>query len=96
MPRHDSQERGFSRYIRIVRFVRETQRDGQYAIGVPATLTVGRAEENAHNNREMARALGGQGYDVSLEEVADMHNYVAWRDAFDPHLTALLRRAWTR
>jgi enterochelin esterase family protein len=32
---------------------------------------------------------------VSLEEVADMHNYVGWRDAFDPHLTALLRRAWT-
>jgi enterochelin esterase-like enzyme len=95
MPRHDSQERGFSRYVRIVRFVRETLRDGQYAIPVPVTITVGRAEENAHNNREMARALAGQGYDVSLEEVADMHNYVGWRDAFDPHLTALLRRAWT-
>jgi enterochelin esterase family protein len=96
MPRHDSQERGFSRYVRIVRFVRETVRDGRYAIGVPTTITVGRAEENAHNNREMARALAGQGYDVSLEEVADLHNYVGWRDAFDPHLTALLRQAWTR
>jgi enterochelin esterase-like enzyme len=81
--------------VRIVRFVRETLRDGQYAIGVPVTITVGRAEENAHNNREMARALDAQGYDVSLEEVADMHNYVGWRDAFDPHLTGLLRRAWT-
>jgi enterochelin esterase family protein len=95
MPRHDSQERSFSRYVRIVRFVRETVRDGQYAIGVPVTITVGRGEENAHNNREMARALAAQGYDVSLEEVADMHNYVGWRDAFDPHLTSLLRRAWT-
>lgn len=95
MPRHDSQERGFSRYARIVRFVRETLRDGQYAMPVPVAITVGRAEENAHNNREMARALAGQGYDVSLEEVADLHNYVSWRDAFDPHLTALLRRAWT-
>jgi len=95
MPRHDSQESGFSRYGRIVRFVRETLRDGRYAIGVPVTITVGRAEENAHNNREMARALAAQGYDVSLEEVADLHNYVGWRDAFDPHLTALLRRAWT-
>jgi enterochelin esterase family protein len=95
MPRHDAQESGFVRYARITRFVRETLHDGQYAIPVPTTLTVGRAEENAHNNREMARALAAQGYDVSLEEVLDLHNYVGWRDAFDPHLTALLRRAWT-
>jgi enterochelin esterase-like enzyme len=96
MPRHDAQESGFVRYARITRFVRETLHDGQYAIPVPTTITVGRAEENAHNNREMARALAAQGYDVSLEEVLDLHNYVGWRDAFDPHLTALLRRAWTR
>jgi enterochelin esterase-like enzyme len=95
MPRHDAQESGFERYARIVRFVRETLRGGQYAMPVPTTITVGRAEENAHNNREMARALAVQGYDVSLEEVADMHNYVGWRDAFDPHLAELLRRAWT-
>jgi enterochelin esterase family protein len=94
LPRYDSQESGFGRYARIIRFVRETVRGGQFAIPVPTTITVGRAEENAHNNREMARALAAQGYDVSLEEVADMHNYVGWRDAFDPHLTALLQRAW--
>ena len=94
IPRYDAQESGFGRYARIIRFVRETLRDGQYAMPVPTTITVGRAEENAHNNREMARALAAQGYDVSLEEVADMHNYVGWRDAFDPHLTALLQRAW--
>ena len=96
MPRYDAHERRFPRYARIVRFVRETLRDGQYAIPVPATLTVGTHEENAHNNREMARALAAQGYEVSLEEVPDLHNYVGWRDAFDPHLTNLLRRAWTR
>jgi enterochelin esterase family protein len=39
----------------------------------------------------MARALAAQGYDVALHEVRDVHNYVAWRDAFDPHLTQLLR-----
>lgn len=94
IPRYDAHERGFSRYARIVRFVRETLRDGQYAIPVPTTVTVGRAEENAHNNRDLARALAAQGYDVSLEEVSDLHNYVGWRDAFDPHLTALLRRTW--
>jgi enterochelin esterase family protein len=94
IPRYDRHESGFERYARIIRFVRETLRDGQYAMPVPTTITVGRAEENAHNNRQMARALAAQGYDVSLEEVLDLHNYVGWRDAFDPHLTALLQRAW--
>src|SRR3954452_1453207 len=96
MPRYDAHERGFGRYQRITRFVRDTLRDGAYAIPLPVTLTVGIAEENAENNREMARALAAQGYEVSLVEVPDMHNYVGWRDAFDPHLTSLLRRAWTR
>jgi enterochelin esterase family protein len=96
MPRHDSQERRFRRYARIVRFVRDTRRDGQYAVPVPVTVTCGTAEENVHNNREMASALAAQGYEVSLVEVPDLHNYTGWRDAFDPHLTALLRRAWTR
>jgi enterochelin esterase family protein len=96
MPRHDAHERGFPRYARIVRFVRDTRRDGQYAVPVPVTLTCGIAEENVHNNREMARALAAQGYEASLVEVPDLHNYVGWRDAFDPHLTDLLRKAWTR
>jgi enterochelin esterase family protein len=96
MPRHDSHERGFPRYARIVRFVRDTRRDGHYAVPVPVTLTCGIAEENLHNNREMASALAAQGYEVSEVEVPDLHNYVGWRDAFDPHLTALLQRAWTR
>jgi enterochelin esterase family protein len=96
MPRHDAHERGFPRYARITRFVRDTRRDGQYAVPVPVTLTCGIAEENVHNNREMARALAAQGYETSLVEVPDLHNYVGWRDAFDPHLTDLLRKAWTR
>jgi enterochelin esterase family protein len=96
MPRYDAHERRFSRYTRIIRFVRDTHRNGEYAIPVPVTITVGRAEENAENNREMARALAAQGYEVTLEEVPDMHNYVGWRDAFDPHLTTLLKRAWMR
>jgi enterochelin esterase-like enzyme len=96
MPRHDSHERGFPRYARIVRFVRDTRRDGQYAFPVPVTLTCGIAEENMGNNREMATALDAQGYEVSLVEVPDLHNYVGWRDAFDPHLTELLQKAWMR
>jgi enterochelin esterase family protein len=54
-------------------------------------LTCGRIEENLENNRVMARALAAQRYDVALHEVPDVHNYTAWRDAFHPYLTRLLR-----
>ena len=61
---------------------------------VPTVLTCGTAEENLANNRQMAAALAGQGYPATLVEVPDAHNYVAWRDAFDPALADLLRRVW--
>ena len=31
-------------------------------------------------------------YPAELTEVPDMHNYTAWRDAFHPHLTRLVRQ----
>ena len=96
LPRYDAHERRFVRYTRIVRFVRATHRDGRYALPIPIGMTVGSAEENAANNRAMAAALAEQGFDVELAEVPDLHNYTGWRDAFDPHLTELLRRAWTQ
>jgi enterochelin esterase-like enzyme len=43
------------------------------------------------NNRLMAQGLRAGGYPVAWHEVPDMHNYTAWRDAFDPYLTRLLR-----
>jgi len=92
-PRHDRQESAFSRYNRIIRFVRKVLRDRD-AAPVPAVLTCGLVEENRFNNRDMAAALARQGYPVELAEVPDAHNYTAWRDAFDPHLTGLLRRIW--
>ena len=61
-PRFDSQESGFPRYQRIVRFVRATHREGVHADPVPVVLTCGTAEENVHNNRVMARTLSAQGY----------------------------------
>jgi enterochelin esterase family protein len=94
MPRFDAHEARFPRYRRIVRFVSATLRDGVHANPVPVTLTCGSAEENVHNNRVMARALSAQGYPAALHEVPDTHNYTAWRDAFEPHLTGLLARAW--
>ena len=42
----------------------------------------------------MADALHAQGYRVGFVELPDVHNYVAWRDAFDPHLTGLLAEVW--
>jgi enterochelin esterase-like enzyme len=92
MPRFDSQESGFVRYARIVRVVRRILRTT--ARPIPVQLTCGVAEENVFNNRVMARSLAEQGYEARLDEVPDLHNYTAWRDAFHPHLTRLLERMW--
>jgi enterochelin esterase family protein len=90
----DPQERGFPRYVRITRFVADTRRGTLNAEPVPATLTCGELEENLDNNRDMAGTLHEQGYRVGFVELPDVHNYVAWRDAFDPHLTGLLAEVW--
>jgi enterochelin esterase family protein len=88
VPRFDSHEAGFVRYRRIVRGVSAILR-AQRSDAVPMALTCGALEENVHNNRLMARALG-----APLREGRDLHNHVAWRDAFEPHLTQLLHEAW--
>jgi enterochelin esterase family protein len=91
-PRFDDHESWFGYYPRIVTFVagvRDGERPGR---PVPTVLTCGAIEENLPNNRLMTRALNREGYPVELHELPDMHNYTAWRDAFDPHLTQLLKR----
>jgi enterochelin esterase family protein len=93
MPRFDSQESGFVRYRRIVRFVRSTLREPPRRT-VPVALTCGALEENADDNRVMASALAAQGYRVTLDEGRDLHNFTAWRDAWHPHLTRLLGEVW--
>jgi enterochelin esterase family protein len=90
--RFDDHERRFPYYRRIVAFVAGVHAGRLPARRVPAVLTCGVIEENAGNNRLMAQTLRAHGYPVTLHEVADMHNYTAWRDAFDPHLTRLLRQ----
>jgi enterochelin esterase family protein len=42
----------------------------------------------------MAAVLSAQGYQVTLVENPDAHNYVGWRDTFDPALADLMRRVW--
>ena len=94
IPRHDHMAAGFPRFGRIVRFVREVLRGEEFERPVPAALTCGAGEENLENNRRVTAALRLQGYDAALHELADLHNHTAWRDAFEPHLTGVLRRTW--
>jgi enterochelin esterase-like enzyme len=91
-PGLDPQEGRFRYYRRVTRFVAGVHAGGLPAPRVPAELTCGAAEENAANNRLMAATLRAQGYPAALHEVPGGHSFTAWRDALDPHLTALLRR----
>ena len=92
-PAYDRQESGFRRYLRIVRFTGRVHRrpDGP---AVPAAITCGAVEENLANNADMASALRRHGYDLTFAEVPDAHTWTGWRDAYDPHLTALLQRVF--
>ena len=73
--------------------MRETLRDGAYAMPVPVDDDrAAIAEENVAQQPRDGACAGRAGVRRALDEVPDMHNYVGWRDAFDPHLTALLRR----
>jgi enterochelin esterase family protein len=93
-PRLDPQERGFGRFGPVTRFVADTLRHTLHPAPVPVAMTCGTAEENLANNRQFAAALADEGYPVRLHEVPDAHNYVAWRDAFDPALVDLLGTVW--
>ena len=59
-----------------------------------AALTCGTVEENLHGNRVVRDALAARGWQVTLAEHRDAHNWVAWRDTFDPWLAGLLRELW--
>jgi enterochelin esterase-like enzyme len=95
VPRFDRHESDFVRYRRIVRFVRATLRERPRRM-VPVGLTCGAREENVHNNRLMASALAAQGYRARFVEGPGPHDFPAWRDMLDPHLTLLLRDVWRR
>ena len=92
--RYDKQEAEFPRFRRITRFVGEVLHAADFPAPVPTVLTCGTVEENLANNRAVAGALDRQGYDVRLAVNRDAHNYVGWRDTFDPHLLDLLTRVF--
>ncbi|MDQ3029244.1 MAG: alpha/beta hydrolase-fold protein [Actinomycetota bacterium] len=92
--RYDRQESGFPRFRRIARFVGEVLNASSAERAIPVTLTCGAVEENLANNRAVTRALRRQGYEARLHVSRDAHNYIAWRDTFDPNLVDLLARVW--
>ena len=92
-PAHDAHERRFPFYRQVVDTVDQVLRADGTPRAIPVTMTCGLAEENLANNRIMARALRAQGYDCGLVEYRDAHNFVAWRDCLEPHLTRLVRRS---
>ena len=93
--RFDKHESGFPRFRRISRFVGELLTREDWAHPIPVTMTCGTIEENLRNNRSVRDALIRQEYDVELFENRDGHNWIGWRDTFDPHLLRLLQRVWT-
>ncbi|MDP9067190.1 MAG: esterase [Actinomycetota bacterium] len=93
--RYDRQESGFARFRRISRFMGQVLTADEWPHPITLTMTCGTIEENLHNNRAARDALALQGYEVRLVENRDGHNWVGWRDTFDPHLVGLLQTMWS-
>jgi enterochelin esterase family protein len=89
-PRLDPQEARFSGFATVTSFIADVHAAVEDPRPVPTVLTCGTVEENLENNRATADALHRLGYGGRLVTVHDAHNYTAWRDALDPHLTGLI------
>ena len=89
--RADVHERWFPRYERIARFVGGVHRNRPERT-IPIVLACGTVEENLPANRALEESLRRHGYDARLHEFRDGHNWVAWRDSFQPDLLRLLQR----
>ena len=81
-------------FVPVTRFVGRVLDAPDFRRPIPVTMTAGTAEENLHNNKAMHAALLEQRYDIEWHEQRDAHNWVAWRDTWDPHLVDLLNRVW--
>jgi enterochelin esterase family protein len=86
----DPQESRFSGFAAVTGFVADVLAAAGDPHPVPTVLTCGVVEENLGNNAAMAHALQQLGYPAELVLLRDAHNFTAWRDALDPHLTELV------
>ena len=93
--RHDDAESGYRYFFRISRLVQAVldMREAEHPLVVG--MTCGALEENAANNRDALASALRRDATLTLHEVADLHNYTAWRDSLDPCLTDVLRRVWS-
>ena len=92
-PRLDPQESGYAYFSRVTDAV-EALKQAVPEVRLRIGLTCGALEENAANNAEMAASLRAAGHRVTYAQVPDLHSFTAWRDALDPHLTAVLQDCW--
>jgi enterochelin esterase family protein len=92
-PPLDGQERRFPYFRRITAFTAALAGGSVAGDPVPVVMTCGSIEENVENNRLTRRLLASAGYPAALHEVADLHNFTAWRNAFHPHLAVLIAAA---
>jgi enterochelin esterase family protein len=93
--RYDRYEIAFEHFQRIRHFMdrmHATRADWRWPI--PVGMTCGKVEMNLANNRAASLVLRAQGYDVDFREVPDGHNWIGWRDAWQPGLITLLRKLW--
>lgn len=93
-PELDPQEAGYSHWAAVTGFTSTLNR-AEPPERIPTTIVCGSEEENITNNRALAAHLAARGGDIEWGEVPDGHTWTTWRDLLDPHLTRLLRRAWT-
>lgn len=89
-PETDPQERGMAVWPRVTAFIDEVHAEPRAADLPPIVITCGTHEENAANNLLLALRLREVGVDVTLTEIAGLHNFTAWRDSLDPALHDLL------
>lgn len=94
LERLDAQESWLGRFGEITRFMNDVNTQQAWAHPTKVEMTCGSVEENLANNRTAQLALSAQGYEVALHEHPDAHNFVSWRDTFDPFLVDFLGDLW--
>lgn len=92
--RLDGQESSYPYFNQVTEAVAATVAGAHTTSPLAISLTCGALEENHANNQSMASALTSLGHAVELRDVADLHNYTAWRDSLHPTLTEVLQSTW--
>ncbi|MBA3349580.1 MAG: esterase family protein [Actinobacteria bacterium] len=90
----DVQESWLGRFAEITKFIENIRADTAWPHPIKIEMTCGSVEENLLNNRSTAATLADQGYEVAFHEHPDGHNWVSWRDTFDPILVDFLGAVW--